>query len=672
MRPTSTRLVRRVLLAVLVLVAGAVAWSLRRPATVGAPEPAATAASTQGTTVLDGSLMRFREGRRKIEVKWRSMVGQEGSAMRLQGVEVSVPYVFEAKASKATITADECLYEPDHERARFRGHVHVVTSDGFELETEGLDYLGEKGMARSEEDVTFRRAGTSGSGHGLEYSSSNGSVELRSNVRLRFEDEAGPPTEIEAGWANLVRAENVVRFENGATVRQGGRQLRSRRLQLMMIDDFRSIERAVAIEDVDLRMAGAQTLPGVAPTGGGGEKWLRCRRLNILFRSKGILEEASAVGGASLEILPGPRDPRERRQIVAQQLLFRFDEQGRLTSLRGFTAGAPEPTVLTADPLPPGPGGQRRVQSRQFTASLDPEDGVVHSAEFQNDVVFSEPGRKAWAKHASFDDTAGRLALDGSPRILDEDQGSDLRGKRIEIETRTQNVSASGNVRHTLTRERRQNGAGMLSGEEPTIVVCRQFDYEAATKTARYRDEGLLRSGADEIRAPLIVIREPTPEARSLAASGGVASVLHPRREQGAAKDPPPVAARSRELLYEERTNLIVYSGDVEIRQGDILTKSPKAVVTLTADGATVDHMVAGEPVEVQQGLRRATGRQGTYTPQNETFVLVGDKVVVLDVDRHVEGRIVTFQVGKDRIRVDGREEERTEAVFKQKGPPKP
>jgi lipopolysaccharide export system protein LptA len=95
-------------------------------------------------------------------------------------------------------------------------------------------------------------------------------------------------------------------------------------------------------------------------------------------------------------------------------------------------------------------------------------------------------------------------------------------------------------------------------------------------------------------------------------------------------------------------------------------------VVTLSADGEAVDHIVVGEPVEVLQGLRRATGREGTYTPQNETLVLVGEKVVLTDVDRHVEGRVLIFQVGNDRIRVDGREEERTEAVFKQKGPAKP
>ena len=125
-------------------------------------------------------------------------------------------------------------------------------------------------------------------------------------------------------------------------------------------------------------------------------------------------------------------------------------------------------------------------------------------------------------------------------------------------------------------------------------------------------------------------------------------------------------------MVYEESANRIVYTGDVEIRQGDILTRSPEAVVTLTKDGGAVDRLLAGDPVEVQQGVRRATGQRGTYTPASETLVLVGEKVVLQDVDRRLEGRILTFEVGSDRIRVDGREEVRTEAVFKKKEPPKP
>jgi lipopolysaccharide transport protein LptA len=125
-------------------------------------------------------------------------------------------------------------------------------------------------------------------------------------------------------------------------------------------------------------------------------------------------------------------------------------------------------------------------------------------------------------------------------------------------------------------------------------------------------------------------------------------------------------------MVYEESALRVVYTGEVAIRQGDVRTRSPEAVVTLGQEGDAIDRVTAGEPVEVEQGARRATGARGTYTPADETVVLVGDKVVLHDVDRRVEGRILTFAVGSDRIRVDGREEVRSEAVFKRKEPSKP
>jgi LPS export ABC transporter protein LptC/lipopolysaccharide transport protein LptA len=670
MRRDRARTARRALLAVLVVVSAAVAWSLRRPASVP-PTPQGAPSPGQGTTVADGSFMRFREGDRKVEVKWRLNVGREGAAMRLRGVEATFPFVRDGKAARATITADECLYQPQPQEASFRGNVQVRTDDGLELDTERLDYKADEGVARTDEAVRFRRGGSSGSARGLDYRSEGGRLDLKGNVKLRLEDEAGPPTDIEAGSARVTRDERRVVFDGGTHVRQGARELRSQRLQIFFSAETNAIERATAIEDVDLRVGPGAPVPGGA-VAEGGEKRLRCRKLQMLFRGKGILSEVIAINPASLDVLPGRRDAQERRLLAAHRIRFAFDEEGRLVSIDAKGGDPPAlRTVLTTQPLGSRPAPGRRVESRFLVSTLDPLSGEVREATFTDNVTFTEPGRKARAGRAVHDEGAGRVTLTEDPRIVDEAEGSELRARRIALGTRTGGVSASENVRHTLA-PRRGGQAGMLAGEEPTVIVCREFDYDAATRTARYRGNALLRSGKDEVRAPVIVLEQPAGGGRRLSASGGTTSLLHPRGEKGAPKEPAPVEARSREMVYEESANRIVYTGDVEIRQGDILTLSPEAVVTLTKDGGAVDRLLAGEPVEVRQGVRRATGQRGTYTPANETLVLVGEKVVLQDVDRRLEGRILTFEVGSDRIRVDGREEVRTEAVFKRKEPPTP
>jgi lipopolysaccharide export system protein LptA len=667
-----TRLVRRLLVALLVLVAAAVAWSLRRPAAGSAGAAAQRLPAAGGSTAKDIQFLRFRAGDQQIEVKARSQLGQEGGATRLSGVEVTFPYVAEGKTQQATIRAEECLYQPQPLKVAFRGQVHLRTQDGLELDSEQLDYAAAEGVTKSDVDVRFRSGASSGSAVGMEYRTQGGELLLKQNVRLRLEDEAGPATDVEAASLRAVRSELRIFLEGGVVVRQGARELHSQRLQLNMSPDFRTIERASAVEDVDLRLGRGDALPGADLTAaGGGEKRLRCRKLMVDYRAKGVLGQVNAVNPATLDILPGPGDPPERRRLASDLIRFAFDEQGRLTGLEG-QGGGPQArrTVLTSDPTAGGP--TRRVECLNTVASFDAASGALTSARFDGDVRFVEGERRGSAREAEYAEAAGMLTMVGDPRLVDEAQGSELRAQRIQVGTRTHAVIADESVRHTISRRPVRPGtAGTLGGNEPTVLLCRHLEYDSTTRTGRYRENALLRAGQDEIRAPLIVIEEPAEGRRRLSATGGVASTLHPRPEKGQTKEPVPVVSRSNELVYDEKERRVVYTGDVELRQGDILTKSPEAVVLLTPDGAAVERMLAGTPVEVRQGTRRATGERGTYTAKDQTLVLVGEKVVLLEPDRRIEGRVLTFQSGSDRIRVDGREEVRSEAVLKRQDRPR-
>lgn len=660
---------RRGLLGLVLLVSALVAWNLLRPAPRAADAVAAPAVVGTGTTVGDMAFLRFRDDSRKIEVKAREMVRGEGDVMNMRGVEATLPFVSQGRPASVTIRADECQYQPGRERAAFKGNVELRTDDGFELDSDTLKYWGDKERAFTPDPVRFKRGALSGSAMALEYRTGSG-VLIKGDVRVRIENASGPPTDVTSASATASREERFVTFTDAVVVRQGTRELKSASLRLDTSADMDAVERATAIGDVDLLSGAGDPVPGSAAPAS-GTKRLRSQRLEVVFRSKGILQDAVATGAASLEIEPGPSEPAERRRVSGPRLRFDFDAEGRLLSLHGPRgtsprSGARDRSLLVSEPLTPGALAARRVESDAFVASLDPVTGAVRDAVFEGSVVFNEPGRKAWAGHSGFDAATGTLLLTRDPRIVDEAEGSELRGREIRIGTRTRAVTASGNVRHTVAGKGR-GGAGLFGGQEPTLLTCRDFEYDPGTRTARYRENAFVRSGSDEVRAPLITLDEPGPGRRRMLATGGTTSVLHPRAAKGASKEPAAVEARSREMQYEEEKHRIVYTGDVEIRQGDILTRSPEAIVLLTKDGETVDRLLAGEPVEVHQGVRRATGERGTYTPASETFVLTGEKVVLYDVDRRLEGRILTFEVGSDRIRVDGREEARSEAVFRRK-----
>jgi lipopolysaccharide transport protein LptA len=673
-RPPATRVLRRILLGVVVVVAVAVAWTFRRPS---APKPMGeplAGAPGEGTTIGDMAFSRFEGGTEKLNVKARDSRQVEGGAWRYEGVEVTFPFVARGEESSATITSDECLYDPDREEALFSGNVHVVTDDGFELTTESLEYSGREGRIRSAVDVQFAQGTSSGRSRGAVYLATSDVLVLKSQVFLRFEDEEGRPTEIESGRAQGSRQTRILSFGLGVEVRQGARVLRSRRLQLILDHELEHIQRAAAIKDVELRTRGGGEVAGVdLPPG--GERLLRARRLNMDFRPGGDLQQAIAVNDAVLEIRPGPGDPPEVRRITGHQIQFNFDREGRLDRVQGRTGARrrdPEgrKVALTSEPVPSGAGVPRRVECRSFRWDLDPATGDLRTARFRDEVVFSEPGRKAWAEQAVYEEAAQKLRLSGgAPRIQDEEDGSELQAQQIEVATDTRGIVARGGVTHSIRRGGATTEGGMLAGSEPAVLVCRRFEYDPERRKAWYRENALLRSGKDEVRAPLIVMEDAAPGQRRLHASEGVVSLLHPRpsspEEAAEAKEPPaPVTTRSEEMVYEEAGGRVLYTGDVEIRQGDIVTRSPEAVVTLTEGGDAVEKIVAGEPVEVRQGARHAKGQTGTYTPANETMVLVGDEVVLRDVDRSVRGRVLTFQVGEDRIRVDGQEGVRTEAIF--------
>ncbi len=675
MTPHATRTLRAALLALLVLVLAAVAWSLRKP---GAAPPTGrpSAASGSGPTSTGLVLRSFREGEQRFLVEAESSQGQEKEGLRLQGVKATFHYVAQGKTHAAAISGDECLCEPGPQRASFRGHVRVKTDDGLELSTESLDYRGQDGIAESAEEVSFKRGKVSGRGTGARYEAHSQRLELLADVRLRIEEEGKPVTDIQAGRAVAQRSDDTMDFSGGVVLRRGADWLEAAHLTLGFLGDFEVVTRALAKEDVRLQTADAQILPGSkgGPIGKGGRR-LACRKLDVGFRPQGTLQHAVASGGhdeagnplyADLELLPVPKGPPERRLLQARVIVFRFDDQGRLETLQGQLG-----TILTSEPARPGGAPARMARSETLDALVDPVSGAMTMASFDGNVDFVQARQRANARKARYDPAKETLFLTGEARVVDEEQGSDLRAEAIDLGPRKEGASARGGVRHTVAVRKTGSRPGLLSREEPAVFLARFFDYDGAARTARYRENALLRSGQDEVRAPLLVLEEPAAGQRRLTGSGGVASVLHPRSRPGAQKAPEAVETRSQEMVYDEAKSRITYTGQVAIRQGDIRTKSPEAVVTLSADGSAIERLEAGQPVEVEQGARKATGTKGTYTPRDETFVLVGDKVQLQDPERRVEGRVLTFHVGDDRIRIDGQQEVRTEAVFKRE-PPKP
>jgi lipopolysaccharide transport protein LptA len=415
---------------------------------------------------------------------------------------------------------------------------------------------------------------------------------------------------------------------------------------------------------VDLKMTGRRGLPGGLDLGGsqGGARHLLCRRLEIALRADRTVEQIVAQSDVDLTLMPGPGQHPERRHVEAKRyLIMDADETGRATNVR-----AGQDVALTVEPWPPRPDVPRRgVTCNRFEAAIDPPTGRTTFADFFGGVTFTRGSQRARGQTAHYDGARSSLALNGRPNI--DDATGTLEATDITLGTESGDVEARGDVRHLIRQAERGRGGLFASGEEPALIAAQSFESTRKTQSATYGGGVVLRSGRSEVRAASLVIQEEAEGRRRLHADGKVVSILAQDtggKERGSAAGP--LEGRGDTMDYDEERRLIVYEGDAIVKQADVETRSPKATLTLSADMKSLEKLVAGQPVEVVQGDRRATGRLGTFTPADRMMLLVGDHVVLTDPGQRTVGRSVAFMIGGDRIVVDGQEETRTESTFEQ------
>jgi lipopolysaccharide transport protein LptA len=645
---------------VVLAVLAAVGWALR----------AARPDAEQKTRTTGLVLRSYKKGQQNYLVEAASSSGREGDDTRFRGVKVTFGFVARGRPETSVVTADDCLWEPSLPRAVFKGNVVLTTSEGSEFHSESLTYRGDKQIARTEDHAVFRRKAITGSSTGLVYAAAEGRLELPADAHVRIESKTEPAAEIRSRSALVERSLGTLRFEDDARLVQGDDSLASTRLILSFDPETQVLYRLVAAGGVELNMKGVRPLPGGLDLGGsaGGPRRLLCRRLEVALRADRSVEQIVAQSDVDLTLLPGPGVRVERRRIVAKRyLIMESDEKGHATAIR-----AGQDVVITVDPLPPRRDAPpRSVMCNRFEAAIDPATGRTTSADFFRDVVFTRGDQRARGGRAHYDGNRSALALSDRPAI--QDANGTLEAADISIGTESGDVSAEGDVRHLLTQEAGKQRGLFAGGDRPTLIAARSLSSRQKARTATYSGDAILRAGKSEVRADTIVIQEDPQGLRALHATTQVVSLLAQEAAGAQKGSPAPIEGRADSMDYEEARRVIVYSGNAVVRQGEIVTHSPKATLTLTRDLAGLEKLVAGEPVEVAQGTRQATGRLGTYTPADHMMVLVGDQVVLTDAKRQTKGRSVAFSIGGDRVIVDGQEEARTESTFQQgMGGPRP
>jgi lipopolysaccharide transport protein LptA len=668
-KPQRLKQVQLGLLVMALAVGVAVVRTLRAPAQqpAGPPSLPSHGGKKGVMQTAGGEVIEFKLGQQHVKARFDSMTGSLQQEAQLKGnVAFDFAYVQQGQPSTGHVTADECELLAGLMKATFKGNVVVTTADGLEMKSPSFIYRGDKGLLKTEDRVDFKRKDISGSAVGLVYDANAGTADFQADAYLRVANDPEPPMEVHGGRAQLDKAQGELRFFDGVTSTRGSDSLRAKRMVLGFALDRRAINSLQAFDDVELIFSGASGA-GVGLAGGAkgtGRREIRAPGLSVWFRPDRTMQEASAFFDAQMVLYPGPGEERAKRSIRANLLVFHFDDQGRLAEMQGQ-----KNAVLRSEPLPPAKGDAQVLTCKNLVTRFRPASGEIEQAEARGDVDFVQGPRHATAEHGSYEGASSRLTLMGGPPTLEETGRSHLTAERIELISGTGDMTARGNARQTLLSSSGKGGFMAQKGQ-PTLLSADTIAHEAKARSTTYTGDALMRSGLDEVRGKILKLGEDAQGRQHLDVQEQVFSLLHPASNAGD-KPAAPVEVRAGKMIYDQANSRVVYSGDAVLRQGAIVTRSPIATLFLGADGKSLDKLVAGEPVELTEGLRTAKGRQATYTPKDETIVVEGDSVSLLGPSQDIRGRALTFHVGDDRIHVDGREEGRTEAVFR-KEPSKP
>lgn len=121
-----------------------------------------------------------------------------------------------------------------------------------------------------------------------------------------------------------------------------------------------------------------------------------------------------------------------------------------------------------------------------------------------------------------------------------------------------------------------------------------------------------------------------------------------------------PIQIESDKLEVRENESLAIFTGNVQVVQGQTLLKAgamkvyyikdqpqadQAAAGSATTGTANIDRLEVSSKVYIKSDTQVATGDRGTFDMQSEVLVLSGDKVVLSDGDNVLTGCKLTVQM---------------------------
>jgi LPS export ABC transporter protein LptC len=667
------------------------------------PPPPEPAARVDPAAVVESSgafVVQVKGERETVRIDAEKQLSYSDGSSRLLNVKVTS--VRQGKTFVAT--GDEARVGENQTHLDMKGNVRMIASDGLDVTANSATYSQSEGIVRAPGAVTFKRGRMSGSGVDFSYDEQRDLIGLsdQTKVKIDADKKGGDATDIVAGSAVLARDDKFVSFERAVQIVRGGQVVNADSALGLLTDNEEYLS--------SLELQGNARIE--TPKAAAGDlKLMSGELINLTYyEGSDLLQSAVITGNSSLRIAAEGGAPES--VLHAQNIEIGMAPDGTtLTSLNGrdqvvfelpgtkgtltkitsnALAGTGQPGAgLTAATFSEGveyeeTGGEppiaRTVNSRSLETSLNRGLGDIREATFIGSVRMREGTTGANASRMRYEMQTGQVTLTGAagdpvPRVVNDQLHVDASLIEMNIEGSKLKASGTRPVQSVMvpakpgSKDARRT-PGIMRQDERVMGVSRELVY-AGGPASSIEFTGAVRLWQGEqldtvIQGEKVSIEDATGNLR---AEGSVLAtiLLQDTNPAKNLKETTRSTGQGQQMVYEDALRTITYTTKARLigPQGDLTGDT--IVLTLGANGQDVERLEGTGNVRLEEADRVTTGDHMTYVAATEEYNMSGKGRLVrmlrttAEGCRKSEGSLLTFSRATDTLRIEGREETRTQ-----------
>ena len=550
---------------------------------------------------------------------------------------------------------------------RFVRDVRLTTADGLVITAADATYDNVDGIVRIPGPVEFSKARLKGRGVGATYDTEREVLWLleSSHVTVAPDETGGGAMEADAKSAGLARAEHYARLIGEARIVTDGRTIRGDEITIRLSEDDKRVQR--------LELRGNSRIDG----GSGGPQSMAASEMDLTYAEDGkALQFARLVENAQVQ-LAGAAGASGRR-VAGRNIDIAMAPDGTtVTSLNAtdsvqvdlpaegdFPARRINSDTLAAAGTPAGglqeatfagnvvfretraargktPAIDRTARSMRLVAKTKPGFGALEQADFRGNFKFGDGQTSAEAPHAVYQVETERIDLspseDPGPAPMVSDGKIEVRARTIEFTTSGRKLKAETDVRSSMQPQKKPPDGdpaklpALLNDKETVNVTANRLEYDGAASTANYTGSARLWQGNDtSIRAAAIVLddRNGNLEAREKVETRMMVEHVDSKTKERRRVQQ---IGRGEVFTYNDAARQATYTTTAYLEGPEGVVTAERIVLHLKEKASELEKAEAFEKVTLKEGVRLVQGSNLVYTSVNDTYVITGPPVLIIE-----------------------------------------